>query len=39
MLDLFKENMKKEIDIKILQAKEAWDKLSHEKITDGGSNS
>ena len=39
MLDIFKENLKKEIDTKIQETKDAWENLSLEKLTDGQSNS
>lgn len=39
MLEIFKDNLRKEIDLKIQQAKEAWEKLEYDKVTDGNSNS
>ena len=39
MLDVFKNNLKNEIDIKIKNAKEAWALLDQDKLTDGNSNS
>ena len=39
MIDIFKENLKKEIDTKIKATQDAWDSLSLEKLTDGLSNS
>lgn len=39
MLEIFKDNLKKEIDSKIKETKEAWDRLDADKVTDGESNS
>ena len=39
MLDMFKENLKKEIEKKIAKAQDAWDVLELDKLTDGESNS
>ena len=39
MLDVFKNNLKNEIDIKIKNAQEAWALLDQDKFTDGNSNS
>ena len=39
MLDVFKNNLKNEIDIKIKNAKDAWALLEQDKLTDGNSNS
>ena len=39
MLDMFKDNLQKEINIKIKNAQDAWAMLDQDKLTDGASNS